>query len=137
MQHGAALVQFRPVMASETLVEWNGASPRQEAEARLQLGAEAVSRTVCLEVPDMQPFRAYARWAWDRQQLAPCNEVPVAVMSVDSFRGGGAAAEAAARASLRSLINTGRPELYWMCTWAPRDGPAGLAATNIAEPDRR
>ena len=121
MQHGAALVQFRPVMASEIPDEWNLVSPRQEAEAKRQLGVESVTGTVCLELPDIQAFREYARWTWNRHQHAPGNEVPVAIMAMDSYRWGGQDAQ------------MGRPALHWMCTWAPRDVPTRPVDDN-AEP---
>ena len=118
-----SLVQFQPIMASEIPPEWLRSDPRQEADARANFGesqgGQPVKPVVCVEVPDLQPFWAYAAWSRSRQDS---NEVPVMVTAMDSFRGGGDGAQADARSSLRSLISTGKPELFWVKAWVLGDG---------------
>ena len=118
-----AVAQFQPIMASEILAELQRTDPQQEATARASFGenqdSQPVRAGVCVEVPDLQLFWAYA--AWSHRRCRP-HEVPVMVTAMDSFRGGGEAAQADARASLRSLISTGRPELFWVKAWVLGDG---------------
>ena len=48
-------------------------------------------------------------------------EMPVMVLAMDSFRGGGDAAQADAKDSLRSIISMGRPRLFWIHAWVLGD----------------
>ena len=112
-QQAPSLVPFRPVLVSEIPSEWHVQDERQIAEARASYGMapDAPLRAVTvLEVPDMQPFWAYE--AWSRAHAAS-DHVPILVVSRSDFRDGGAGAEEAARDSLRSLLQTGRPSLCW------------------------
>ena len=129
-QNLADAATFRPILQSEIPPEWHNVDARQLAEARRAFGLpedQPVRAVTCIELPDMQPFWAYERWASQQGQQ---NQVRFVVVSMDSFRGGGQAAMAGARESLRLLLHTGRPALHWSRAFVPGDdssdaGPEG------------
>ena len=123
-QNLADTATFRPILQSEIPPEWHRVDSRQVAEAKRALGLpddQPVRAVTCIELPDMQPFWAYEQWA---SQQGHQNQVQVMVVSLDSFRGGGQAALAGARESLRLLLETGRPALHWSRAFVPGDDPS-------------
>ena len=125
MSHGVAHVEFRPVMVSEIPPEWRVQDPAQVAQAGRAFGntqeGQPVTSVVCVEVPDLMPFWAYTAWARSRTEAG--GEVPIMVVAMDAFRGGGTEAQAAARCSLRCLLESGRPALLFARAYVLGHGP--------------
>ena len=61
------LVQLQPIMAPEVPAEWHRTDPQPEAAARASFedsqDGQPARALVCVEVPDLQPFWAYAAWS--------------------------------------------------------------------------